>query len=77
MLKYLCEKRETEDVRAVFQNQRIEEAENDPGRYKKRCDKRASHIEWHFGRMKLTKLLDDHSGRGGWKPPGPPPSYLL
>ena len=45
----------------------MKQAENDPERYKKICDKRGVHMEGHIGRVKLTTLLDDHPGRQGWK----------
>lgn len=45
----------------------MEEAEEKSDEYKEKCNKRGSHMEGHFGRVKLTTLLDDHPGRRGWK----------
>ena len=66
-LRYLCKKGELEAVGAFYRNQRMKQAEEDPEGYKKQCDKRGVHMEGHFGRVKLTTLLDDHPGRRGWK----------
>ena len=67
MLRYLYTKGEVEAVGAFYRNQRMKQAEDDPEGYKKICDKRGVHMEGHFGRVKLTTLLDDHPGRRGWK----------
>jgi len=67
MLRYLYKKGEVEPVGAFYRNQRMKQAEEDPEGYKKICDKRGVHMEGHFGRVKLTTILDDHPGRRGWK----------
>ena len=67
ILRYLYKKGDIENVGAYYRNQRMKQAENDPEKYKKICDKRGVHMEGHIGRVKLTTLLDDHPGRQGWK----------
>ena len=67
MLRYIYKKGEVEPVGAFYRNQRMKQAEDDPEGYKKICDERGVHMEGHFGRVKLTTLLDDHPGRRGWR----------
>jgi hypothetical protein len=67
MLRYLNEMGESEAVGAYFRNQRMNEAQEQPKEYRKKCKERGSHMEGFFGRVKTTTILDDHPGRRGWK----------
>lgn len=67
MLHYLCKKGETEIVGALFRNQRMAEAEENPEGYEQKCNERGSRIEGFFSRVKTTTILDDHPSRRGWK----------
>ena len=67
MLHYLCKKGETEIVGALFRNQRMAEAEENPEGYEQKCNERGSRMEGFFGRMKTTTILDDHPSQRGWK----------
>ena len=67
MLHYLNKKGERETVGAYYRNQRMNEAQEQPKEYKKKCKERGSRMEGFFGRVKTTTILDDHPGRRGWK----------
>ena len=66
MLHYLYHKKEYGTVGSYFHNCRMAEYEEYPEGYLEICHTR-SRIEEDYERSKLTKLIDDHLGRRGWK----------